>query len=395
MIAFVKMNQKGMDINMKIDISGIPLIDNHGHPFPAGRQSSYERNFALSTIPQETCHVHSTLFFQMCNRRLRRTLGLSENCSLEELLKTREEMLKSDRKGYIDFLWKDVNYTGMVADIGCPVSKELLTKEELDEFDCEMTGFFLRKVNRIEWVAEDVVEEGDYSFEDFTRLYVEGLKEKIRREQLVGLKSIIAYKTGLQIHVLSEEKFRQGYYLYLSDRGSRKYEKIFRDYCFCKACEVCEELGIPIQVHTAIGDSPMLDLQKCNPIFLYEVINAYPNTVFVLLHAGYPYCEELGMMLQQYGNVYGDASALVPYASIAGASKLKALMEMAPMTKLLFGTDAGGIPEQFWYAAFLFRSFFTDALQELVDKDFISGSFAMETAENVMYKNTVKLYKKR
>lgn len=377
---------------MKIDISGIPLIDNHAHPFPAGRQNSYERNFALSMTPQDPAHVHSTLFFQMCNRRLRKVLGLSQECSLEELLAERAKLQEENRKSYIDFLWKDVNYTGMIADIGCPVSKKLLTKEELAEFDQEMEGYFLRKINRIEWVAEDIMESGTYSFEEFTERYMDGLYKKVKEEQLVGMKSIIAYKTGLDIKVLSEKKFREGYYLYLSEPQNKEYEKIFRDYCFCKGCEACEEMKIPLQVHTAIGDSPMLDLQKCNPLFLYEVINAYPKTIFVLLHAAYPYCEELGMMMQQYANVYGDASALVPYASIAGAAKLKALMEMAPLTKLMFGTDAGGIPEQFWYGAYLFRRFFTDVLQELVDKDFISYSFAMESAENVMNKNVLRLY---
>ena len=379
---------------MKIDISGIPLIDNHAHPFPLGRQNSYERNFALSMIPQDPEHVHSTLFFEMCNRRLRKVLELPEDCSLETLLARRSELIKAGRKEYIDFLWKDVNYTGMVADVGCPVSKKLLTKAELEEFEQDMEGHFLLKINRIEWVAEDIVESGTYSFEDFTQLYKDGIKKKVETDGLVGMKSIIAYKTGLNVKILSETKFKEGYYLYLSDPSNKEYEKMLRDYCFCIGCEVCGELGIPLQVHTAIGDSPMLDLQKCNPLFLYEAINAYPKTTFVLLHAAYPYCEELGMMIQQYANVYGDVSALVPYASIGGATKLKALMEMAPLTKLMFGTDAGGIPEQFWYAAYVFRIFFTDVLQELVDKDFISYSFAMEMAENVMNTNVQRLYQK-
>lgn len=378
---------------MKIDISAIPLIDNHAHPFPAGRQHSYERNFALSMTPQDPKPVHSTLFFEMCNRRLRKVLGLEEDCSLKELLARRKELQAEDPKQYVDFLWKDVNYTGMVADMGCPVSKKLLTPGEIEEFDHIMEGHFLLKLNRIEWVAEDILESGTHSFEEFTELYMAGLKKKVKDDHLVAMKSIIAYKTGLDIKVLSEKKFREGYYLYLSDPNNRAYEKTFRDYCFCKGCEACGEMQIPLQIHTAIGDSPMLDLQKCNPLFLYEAINAYPQTIFVLLHAAYPYCEELGMMMQQYANVYGDASALFPYASIAGATKLKALMEMAPLTKLMFGTDAGGIPEQFWYAAYLFRQCFTDALQELVDKDFISVSFAMEMAENVMNKNVRRLYK--
>lgn len=380
---------------MKIDLSGIPLIDNHAHPFPGGRasQTTYERNFTLSLTPKNPVDIRSTLLFEMLNRRLRKVLDLPENCSIEEIKATRNRLLEENRKAYIDMLWKDAGYAGMIADVGSPVTKNLLTKEEMDEFERDLDGYFMQKVNRLEWVAEDVIESGTHSFEEFTQMYVDGLKKMAREQKLVGLKSIIAYKTGLEVRVLSEAQFREAYYLYLSDTANRDYEKVFRDYCFCKGCEVAAELDLPLQIHTALGDSPMLNLHKCDPLHLYDAINAYPDTKFVLIHAGYPYCEELGFLMAHYDNVYGDVSSMVPFASIAGETKIRSIMEMAPMTKLMFGTDAGGVPEQFWYGGILFRTFFTNILQDLVDRDYISYSYAMETAENVMYKNIKRLYK--
>lgn len=380
---------------MKIDLTSIPLIDNHAHPFPAGRaaKTDYERHFSLSRIQKDPINVRNTLIFQMLNRRLRRFLELPEDCSIEEVIRTRNELEKKDRKAYIDRLWKDAGYTGMIADVGSPVTKDLLTKEELAEFERDMAGHFMRKVNRLEWVAEDIIEAGTYSFEDFTKLYMEGLREMAREQELVGLKSIIAYKTGLEVKVYSEAKFKEIYYLYLSDPSNREYEKGFRDYCFCKGCEAAAEMDLPLQIHTALGDSPLLNLHKCNPALLYDAINAYPDTKFVLIHAGYPYCEELGFLIAHYDHVYGDVSSMVPFASIAGATKLKSIMELAPLNKLMFGTDSGSIPEQFWYGGILFREYFTNILQELVDKDYISYGFAMESAENVMYKNVKRLYK--
>jgi len=380
---------------MKIDLSGILLLDNHAHPFPGGRssQTTYERNFTLSLTPKNPTDIRSTLLFEMLNRRLRRVLDLPENCGIEEIKTRRKELLEKDRKAYIDMLWKDAGYGGMIADVGSPVTKNLLTKEELAGFEQDLDGYFMHKVNRLEWVAEDIIESGTHSFEEFTQQYVDGLKRMAKEQNLVGLKSIIAYKTGLEVRVLTEAQFREAYYLYLSDPANRDYEKVFRDYCFCKGCEVAAELDLPLQIHTALGDSPMLNLHKCDPLHLYDAINTYPDTKFVLIHAGYPYCEELGFLMAHYDNVYGDVSSMVPFASIAGETKIRSIMEMAPMTKLMFGTDAGGIPEQFWYGGILFRSFFTNILQDLVDKDYISYSFAMETAENVMHKNVRRLYK--
>ena len=380
---------------MKIDLSHITLLDNHAHPFPSGRaaKTPYYRNFTLTRMPVTENSVQHTLIFQMLNRRLRRLLELPEDCDISVLEAERKRRLAEDRKGYIRFLWEDAGYGGMIADIGSPVTKVLLTKDELAEFDQDMEGYFCHKVNRLEWVAEDVIESGTHSFEEFTRLYVEGVKKRVDDQGLIGLKSIIAYKTGLEVKVLSKAKFREQYYLYLSDPKNRAYEKSFRDYCFCKGCEVAAELDIPLQIHTALGDSPDLNLYKCNPALLYEPINAYPDTKFVLIHAGYPYCEELGYMMSSYENVYGDVSSMVPYASVAGETKIRAIMELAPMNKLMFGTDSGSCPEQFWFGATLFRIYFRQTLQDMVDKDYISCSFAMETAENVMYKNLLRLYK--
>ena len=380
---------------MKIDLSGIRLLDNHAHPFPSGRaaKAPYVRNFTLTRMPVSENSLQHTLIFQMLNRRLRSFLELPADCDIALLETERARRLAENRKGYIDALWKDAGYGGMIADIGSPVTKQLLTKEELAEFDLDMEGFFCRKINRLEWVAEDVIDSGTHSFEDFTRLYIQGVKKRVVDQQLVGLKSIIAYKTGLEIKVLSEAKFREQYYLYLSDPTNREYEKSFRDYCFCKGCEIAAELKLPLQVHTALGDSPDLNLYKCNPALMYDVINAYPQTQFVLIHAGYPYCEELGFLMASYENVYGDVSSMIPYASIAGETKIRSILELAPTNKLMFGTDSGGCPEQFWYGAILFKMYFQRILQDLVDRDYISYGFAMETAENVMYKNLLRLYK--
>ena len=380
---------------MKIDLSGIPLIDNHAHPFPAGRAaaSEYERHFTLSRAQKDPVYVQNTLIFQMLNRKLRRFLGLPDDCAIEKVIEARNEREKQGRKKYIDELWKDAGYLGMIADVGSPVTKNLLTKEELAEFEHDMEGHFMYKVNRLEWVAEDVIEAGTYSFEEFTALYEKGVRDMVEKNHLVGLKSIIAYKTGLEVKVRSEKEFKEYYYLYLSDPSNREYEKAFRDYCFCKGCEIAASLDIPLQIHTALGDSPLLNLHKCNPALLYDAINAYPDTKFMLIHAGYPYCEEFGFLIAHYDNVFGDFSSMVPFASIAGRTKIKSILELAPANKVMFGTDSGSIPEQFWYGAHLFREYLTEILQELVDKDYISYSFAMESAENIMYKNVKRLYK--
>ena len=84
---------------MKIDISSLPLIDNHAHPFPSGRAENtpYERNFTLSRMPLRHESIHNTLVFQMLSLRLRRFLGLKEDCSIEVLDAERKRRRRNTR----------------------------------------------------------------------------------------------------------------------------------------------------------------------------------------------------------------------------------------------------------------------------------------------------------
>ena len=115
------------------------------------------------------------------------------------------------------------------------------------------------------------------------------MRTMIKEKDLIALKSIIAYTTGLEVKVLPEKEVREGYYRYLCDRTSRADEKIIRDYCFCKACEICQELDIPMQVHTAFGDSPLCadrlrkerTMQKQTQNFRWRVTHKAYGTVEV------------------------------------------------------------------------------------------------------------------
>ena len=59
----------------------------------------------------------------------------------------------------------------------------------------------------------------------------------------------------------------------------------------------------------------------------------------------------------------------------------------------MYGTDGGLVPDGIWWGAKMFRSYFSNILQELMDKNYISATFAREMAENIMYKNVRRIYK--
>ena len=358
---------------MKIDLSAIPLIDNHSHPFPSGRltDTDFVQRFNFSLNRQKDECIDSTLFFNMFKKKYAEFLGMDPNTSIDVLFARSNELLRTDRRNYLKQLFDDVKLIGFVSD---------------------MEPYIDARINRIEWVCEDILESGIHTFEDFTEKFVVGIESVARRPHHIGLKSIIAYKTGLDVKIRSEAEFKKGYYLYLSDPSNRDYEKIVRDYCLCKACEICALHNWPIQIHTGHGDGPMLNIRYANPALLFELVNAYPNTKFMLIHCGYPYVEEFGLMMNHYENVYGDVSELLIFAGASGERKLHSILEMAPTKKLLYGSDGGSPVEFIWYAAKMFRIYFTQILQDMVDREYITYDFAMQIAKDVMYENAKRFY---
>lgn len=386
---------------MKIDLSALPVIDNHCHPFPAGREPEhYERNFCIGLYDVPPEDMRNTLYFQQMLNELRRFLKMPETATIDEVIEKRNDLAQNHRKEYAQQLFQDANIVGFLSDFGFPISRKrhpelALTDAEIDEYyDC-CGDIAIKGIDRIEWIANRLLDE-ELPFDVFEQRLVEETKQMVDNRNLIAIKSVIAYYTGLDVRPLSQKEFRKGYYLYLSDRSNWDYEKVVRDFTFIKACEICRDLDIPLQIHTGLGDTPDCHIVRVNPGLLTDCLNdpRCKDTTIVLIHGGYPYCEELGMMVNHYKNVYCDISSFIPFASIACEDKVKSLLELAPLNKVFFGTDGGIILESLWFGAINFKRVFAKILEELIDAGYITYEFAMQSAENILYKNVKRVYKR-
>lgn len=60
-----------------------------------------------------------------------------------------------------------------------------------------------------------------------------------------------------------------------------------------------------VQFHTGLGDSD-ISLVHASPAHMQPLIEDYPQTIFVLLHAAYPYTKDAGYLCSIYPNVMLD-----------------------------------------------------------------------------------------
>jgi predicted TIM-barrel fold metal-dependent hydrolase len=229
----------------------------------------------------------------------------------------------------------------------------------------DLAGCATRPIMRIEHVAE-----GLGSLEAVRKAVANA-----RRDGYVALKTIAAYRGGLELDALRR-----------STRTDRLEGEPLRDVLIA-SLEANAETGdpLPLQVHTGFGDSDLL-LPTARPGYLKPLIERFSDTTFVLLHC-YPFVREAGWLAHVYGNVYFDLSLTIPHVARPAAALAEAL-ELAPVSKLLYASDAARAPELYLLAAAWWRDSLAEVLPTLLPDEAANAA-----AQRIMRENALAVYR--
>jgi hypothetical protein len=225
----------------------------------------------------------------------------------------------------------------------------------------ELAGCEARPVMRIERVAEEAGSDAvDRVREAVTRA---------RRDGYAALKTIAAYRGGLDLDALGAPA-----------RTDRLEGAPVRDVLLA-ALEANQASGapLPVQVHTGFGDAD-LSLPAAQPGLLKPLIERFADTTFVLLHC-YPFVREAGWMAHVYANVYFDLSLTIPHVSRPAVALAEAL-ELAPVSKLLYASDAACTPELYLLASTWWRDALAEVLPGMLGEDDALPAARMILREN-------------
>lgn len=269
-------------------------------------------------------------------------------------------------------------------------SAELLSPAEL----ATAAGGTAREVVRLEAVAETLAEAGVEAGE-FADRYADTLEAAILAARAVAVKSVAAYRVGLDFEPTAptrqEVKLAAGHWL---ERGPGPDGWRVHDPVLTRALLWCAvEVGLPIQFHTGFGD-PDLTLHRANPVLLTDVIRAVPERVPIMLLHCYPYHREAGYLAAVYPNVHVDVGLAMNYVGPGRAGALLAeALELTPLAKLLYSSDAFGLPELFHLSALVFRRALAGLLDARVDAGEWSGADAVRFAELIGSANAARAYR--
>ena len=249
-------------------------------------------------------------------------------------------------------------------------------------------GVRAERVLRVERLAEDLI-PAHASVAALGGALIRELEAA--RPGLVALKSVIAYRTGLAIRRPAAGAERALARVRSDWRGTpgRLAAKPLLDHLVPLAAVWAAGHRLPLQLHTGFGDRD-LDLRLANPLHLRPLLEGggLSGGPVVLLHAAYPYVREAAYLAGVYPNVYVDLSAAMPLLAGPGLTRvLEELLALAPITKLLYGSDAWGIPDWFWLAATAARRALAEALAWLPESE------ARWAARRILHDNAAELYR--
>jgi hypothetical protein len=373
-----------------MDLAAVPILDQHCHALrrdgTVADAAAYAAFFTESgDLVMHARHVPETVFFRWAIRELAGVLGCAPTA--EAVLAAR---IGLSPEALARRLLDEANIAALLVDHGYLTDETWTPAELAARVPCRVLPIL-----RLETLAQALIVRHE-TFDAMVDAY-SALVERARTDGFVGLKSIIAYRTGLAVQPTSHgdaatafgpvrERARR-------DGRVRLATKPLNDYLLLRALEIAERQALPVQIHTGFGDAD-LDLREANPLHLRPLLESgrYRNVPFVLLHASYPYVSELGYLSAIYANVYADIGLAVPHLAAEIPVMLRQLLSLAPSTKVVYSSDASQIPELFWLAARWGRRGLGTVLDELITIGALDDEEALAVGRRVLGSNAAGIY---
>lgn len=374
-----------MAILTDLDLSSMPLVDGHCHTVVSGEVdvSALEKWCTESSSPPapSTSYLDSQLGLAL-RRWCAPALGLPPGAPLADYLRVRRELGPQQA---LARLLSSANLSALLVDTGLS-GGGMLDVAALGE----AAGAEAVEVVRLETLAEQVAAAAAAT--GFAAMFVDALNDALIGGA-VAVKSILAYRHGLDIdpHRPTPREVAAAAARWMRDRDAGRPRLtdpvLLRFLLWCAV-----DTGRPVQLHTGFGDSDA-SLVRGDPALLQPFCAATQDagTPLVLLHC-YPYHRNAGWLAQIFPHVYVDLGLTVTYLGARFTAVIGEFLELAPFGKILFSSDAYGLPELYLIGAAQFRHGLGRLLGELVADGAIGSDDAIRIASQLGAANAARLY---
>ncbi len=375
-----------------LDLSAISVVDNHCHPVLLLQQMDVKQFRRYFTEASDTSfaekHAPNTVYYLWMLRQLAQFHGCerTEGAVLAARNSLSGEVLQQR-------LFTAANIDTLVLDVALPSPESSYSAEQMSQFG----GCRTAKMLRLETLMQGLIlASGD--FDEVVEQYTQEISD-LRARGYCALKSIAAYRTGLQIAEWSKDEavisFKEARAEAVRAGKLRIAHKPLIDYLLHIAFQKAAEQHMPIQFHTGYGDGDT-DMRLGNPLHLRDMLERsdYQTMQVVLLHESYPYSQLGAYLAAIYPNVYFDLSYTIPFVDkLEMLAFTRQALSITPASKLMYSSDGTNLPEMHWAGALRGRSVIAQVLQEMIEADELDEEQAYGLARLVLRDTAYEVYK--
>lgn len=339
---------------------------------------------------------------------------LLDSLSYRDFLRNVLEVVLEDEECQIDSLCQEMErfYLTKRAEIGpALLAERLLARANISRFLIddgyggdsqpmlsldELSALVKRPVHRvlrIETELEDLLGEVGT-----IQSVVEGFQERVDADRSIrALKTIAAYRGGLELQTVTEAEARDELdFLKWRNKGGSSSVRLegtkMHHYLLGEAFAIAREKQLSVQVHCGFGDSDLV-LDRANPTKLTTVFkdSRYEGVNFVLLHC-FPYVKEAAYLTSVFSSVHLDLSLAPIMVSPAISGIYREALSVAPLSKIMAGTDGHSFPEAYFYGALSSRKGLAHALACLEEEGYLSEKEGSLYSNRILFENSRELY---
>ena len=261
----------------------------------------------------------------------------------------------------------------------------LTTPEQM----ADLSGRPASSILRLERLTEDLLEGGRTDPVDFPDAFRSALQQAVESPDVVGTKTIVAYRTGFDID-WSRPTDMTVVDSATAIRAQGNDLRVDSPVLIAFGVHAAAEHGLPLQVHVGFGDRD-LDLNRTDPLLLLPLLRTMVPVPVLLLHC-YPFHRQAGYLAQAFDNVNFDVGLAINYLGSRAPSLVAEALDTAPFAKQLYSSDAFGPPELHLLGAVLWRRAMGLVLGEWVRTGDCGEGDAIAIVDMIGVRNADRVY---
>jgi hypothetical protein len=256
---------------------------------------------------------------------------------------------------------------------------------------------FFHEIRHVDFIkfVEGISKISISSLEDYEEAVFEIIKKSVEIG-VIGIKDWSAYHRQIDFSLPARHEAELLFNTMLMDKRNQLSwpgAKPLDDYLFHKIIRCAQELNLPVQLHTGHMAGIRQQVDKANAKHLVPVFELYRNVNFDLLHANWPYMEDILFIGKNYPNVSINLSWVISIDPLYCIEFLKRSVLTIPHAKIHgFGGDYSLHPEMTAAQLTLAREVIACALADLVEFSWLDEGAAIKITADWLYNNPNRFY---